>query len=197
MAQAVAVLPRQTMKTHAVLWPPCKKKKKMMGTLVQKVTEMEKKYDELSKAKDSSDSVCENAEKEMYTAPGRGDEDNLSRISAASRREERVSTDCKKKGCAAGGSKEEDSASESDFCVTLQGPEEDVFALLEADLEKEEQAGKPVAEKLVNITKNRFSVKLSEKKLKEKMDSHQIPENCLEIKAPPAERRNSGERKSG
>ena len=59
-----------------------------------------------------------------------------------------------------------------------------MFALLEADLEKEEQAGKPVAEKLVNITKNRFSVKLSEKKLKEKMDSHQIPENCFEIKAP-------------
>ena len=157
---------------------------KMMGTLVQKVTEMEKKYDELSKAKDSSDSVYENVEKEMYTAPGRGEEDNLSSISAASRREERVSTDSKKKGCAAGGSKEEDSASDSDFCVTLQGPEEDVFALLEADLEKEEQAGKPVAEKLANITKNRFSVKLSEKKLKEKMDSHQIPENCLEIKAP-------------
>ena len=38
----------------------------MMGTLVQKVTEMEKKYDELSKAKDSSDIVCENAEKEIY-----------------------------------------------------------------------------------------------------------------------------------
>ena len=60
---------------------------KMMGTLVQKVTEMEKKHDELSKAKDSSDSVCENAEKEMYTAPGRGEEDNLSSISAASRSE--------------------------------------------------------------------------------------------------------------
>ena len=155
----------------------------MMGTLVQKVTEMEKKYDEHSKAKDSSDSVYENAEKEMYTVPRRGEEDNLSSISAESQREERVSTESKKKGCAAGGSKEEDSASESDFCVTFQGPEEDVFALLEADLEKEEQAGKPVAEKLANITKNRFSVKLSEKKLKEKMDSHQIPENCLEIKA--------------
>ena len=155
----------------------------MMRTLVQKVTDMEKKYDELSKAKDSSDSVYENSEKEMYTALGRGEEDNLSSISAASRREERVSTDSKKKGCAAGGSKEEDSASESDFCVTLQGPKKDVFALLEADLEKE-QAGKPVAEKLANITKNRFSVKLSEKKLKEKMESHQIPENCLEIKAP-------------
>ena len=107
-----------------------------MGTLVQKVTEMEKKYDELSKAKDSSDSVCENMEKEMYTAPGRGEEDNLSSISAASRREERVSTDSKKKGFATGGSKEEDSAGESDLCVTFQGPEEDVFALLEADLEK-------------------------------------------------------------
>ena len=129
---------------------------KIMGTLVQKVTEMEKKYDELSEAKDSSDSVCENTEKEMYTAPGRGEEDNLSSISAASRREERVSTDSKKKGCAAGGSKEEDSASESDFCVMLQGPEEDVFALLEADLEKEEQAGKPVAEKLQTLPKTGF-----------------------------------------
>ena len=58
-----------------------------------------------------------------------------------------------------------------------------MFALLEADLEQE-QAGKPVAEKLANITENRFSVKLPEKKLKEKMGSRQIPENCLEIKAP-------------
>ena len=156
----------------------------MMGTLVQKVTEMEKKYDELSKAKDSSDSVCENAEKEMYTAPGRGEEDNLSSISAASRREERVSTDSKKKGCAAGGSKEEDLASESDFCVTLQGPEEDMFALLEADLEKEEQAGKPVAEKLANITKNRFSVKLSEKKLKKKWTVIKSRKTALKLKPP-------------
>ena len=84
----------------------------MMGTLVHKVTEIEKKYDELSKAKDSPDSVCENAEKEMYTAPGRGEEDNLSSISVTSRREERVSTKSQKKDC----------TSESDYCVTLQGP---------------------------------------------------------------------------
>ena len=41
----------------------------MMRTLVKKVIEIEKKYDELCKAKDSSDSVCENAEQEMYIAP--------------------------------------------------------------------------------------------------------------------------------
>ena len=34
--------------------------------------------------------------------------------------------------------KEEDLASENDFCVTFQGPEEGVFSMLEADLEKEE-----------------------------------------------------------
>ena len=111
----------------------------------------------------------------MYTALGRGEEDNFSSGLATSRREERVSTESKNKGCAAGGSKEEDSASESDLRVKFEGPEEDVFSLLEADLEKEEQAGKPVSDKLANITYNRFSVKLSEKKLKEKMDNHQSP----------------------
>ena len=55
-----------------------------MRTLVKKVTEMEKKYVEISKAKDSSDSVCEHSEQEMYTAPSRGAEDHLSSISAES-----------------------------------------------------------------------------------------------------------------
>ena len=74
--------------------------------------------------------MCENAETEMYTAPDRGNEDNLSSILATSRREERVSTESKREGCAAGGSKEEDSASESDFCVTFQGPMGDVLCLI-------------------------------------------------------------------
>ena len=45
---------------------------------MRKVTETEKKYNELSKAKDSLDSVCGNTETEMYTAPGKAEEDNLS-----------------------------------------------------------------------------------------------------------------------
>ena len=83
--------------------------------MVKKVTEIEKEY-ELSNAKDSSESVCENAEQEMYTARedssdnvcenteqemlctlprGRGEEDNLTSISAASGREEMVSAESK------------------------------------------------------------------------------------------------------
>ena len=52
-----------------------------------------------------------------------------------------------REGCAAGVSKEEDSASKSDFCVLFQGFEEDMFSLLEADLEKEEQVGKRILPK--------------------------------------------------
>ena len=63
----------------------------------QKETDIEKKFDELSKTKDSSDGVCEDAEKEMYTASGRGEEDNLSSISAISQREERVGTELREK----------------------------------------------------------------------------------------------------
>ena len=36
----------------------------------------------------------------------------------------------------------------------------------------------------VSKSRSRFSVKLSENKLKEKLDSHLIPENCAEIRAP-------------
>ena len=69
-----------------------------------------------------------------------------------------------------------DSISESDFCITeAQNEENDVFSLLEAYLDIQEKEGKPVAEKLAKVTKSRFSVKLSENKLKEKLDSHLGP----------------------
>ena len=65
-------------------------------------------------------------------------------------------------GCARGGSKN-------------TNEENDVFSLLEAYLDIQEKEGKPVAEKLAKVTKSRFSVKLSENKLKEKLDSHLGP----------------------
>ena len=73
-----------------------------------------------------------------------------------------------------------DSISESDFCITeAQNEENDVFSLLEADLDIQEKEGKPVAEKLAKVARSRFSVKLSENKLKEKLDSHLIPEKTV------------------
>ena len=51
-----------------------------------------------------------------------------------------------------------------------------MFSLLEADLDIQEKEGKPAAEKLAKVTSSRFSVKLSENKLKEKLDSHLIPD---------------------
>ena len=51
-----------------------------------------------------------------------------------------------------------------------------MFSLLEADLDMQEKEGKPVTEKLAKVTRSRFSVKLSENKLKKKLDSHLIPE---------------------
>ena len=59
-----------------------------------------------------------------------------------------------------------------------------MFSLLQADLDIQEKEGKPVAEKLAKVTKSRFSVKLSENELKEKLDSHLIPEDCAETRAP-------------
>ena len=60
----------------------------------------------------------------------------------------------------------------------------DVFSLLKADLDIQEKEGKPVAEKLVKVSRGRFYAKLPENKLKEKQDSHLIPENCTEIRPP-------------
>ena len=73
----------------------------MIGTLVQKVSDIETKYEQLrGKAMDEdSDSVCENS---MNTAPGRGEEDACSSVSARGRggeahtsRANRVGTDDK------------------------------------------------------------------------------------------------------
>ena len=155
----------------------------MIGTLVQKVSDMENKYEELrGKAMDEyADSVCEHS---MNTAPGRVEEDACSSVPARGRgvdahtsRADRVGTDNNQSadGCAMGGSKNThrhtDSISESDFCITVaQNEENDVFSLLEADLDLQEKEGKPVAEKLAKVARSRFSVKLSENKLKEKLD---------------------------
>ena len=56
----------------------------MIGTLVQKVSDIENKYEELrGKAMDEdADSVCEDS---MNTAPGRGEEDACSSIWARRR----------------------------------------------------------------------------------------------------------------
>ena len=134
----------------------------------------------------------------MNTAPGSGEEDACSSVparglvaDARTSRADRVGTDDNQSAdaCARSGSKNThrhtDSLSESDFCIAVARNEEnDVFPLLEADLDIQEKEGKPVAEKLAKVARSRFSVKLSENKLKEKLDSHLIPENCTEIRAP-------------
>ena len=52
-----------------------------------------------------------------------------------------------------------------------------------------------MAEKLVKVARSRFSVKLPEQKLKEKLDKHLIPENYTA--SPSTKFRNSGKRKLG
>ena len=59
-------------------------------------------------------------------------------------------------GCARGGSKnthrDTNSISESDFCITVaQNEENDVFCLLEADLDIQGKEGNPIAEKLAKV----------------------------------------------
>ena len=56
----------------------------VIGTLVQKVSDIENKYEELrGKAMDEgADSVCEDS---LNTAPGRGEEDACSSVSAGGR----------------------------------------------------------------------------------------------------------------
>ena len=145
----------------------------MIGTLVQKVSDIENKYEELrGKAMDEyADSVCEDS---MNTAPRRGrEEDACSSVSGRGRgadahtsRTDRVGTDDNQSadGCARDGSKnthrDTDSISESDFCITVaQNDKNDV---LEADLDIQKKEGKPVAEKLSKVARSRFSVKQTE-----------------------------------
>ena len=141
----------------------------MIGTLVQKVSDIENKYEELrGKAMDEgADSVCEDS---LNTAPGRGEEDACSSVSAGGRgadahtsQADRVGADDNQSadGCARDGSKnthtDTDSISESDFCITVaQNEQNDVFSLLEADLAIQEKEGKLVAERLAKVARSRF-----------------------------------------
>ncbi|KAK7087737.1 hypothetical protein V1264_021748 [Littorina saxatilis] len=77
-----------------------------------------------------------------------------------------------------------DDESESGFCVVLDSQDSDVFSQMEADLEVVEPVGMPVNEKLANITKSRFTVRMPEPKLKEKMSAVLTPGNCLETRPP-------------
>ena len=60
----------------------------------------------------------------------------------------------------------------------------DILDDLAAEIEQGEKEGPPVAEKLAKITCNRFTVKLPDQKLQEKMEKYPIPENCKDIRAP-------------
>ena len=147
----------------------------MMGTLIQKVSDIENKYTELKSRAKVSDSVCQ-IDESMNITPGRDEEDEiddcLSSVSARGQEKQTphvdmVGTDEQSDGCAGGDNKntnkESDPVSDSEFCVTVKWQDEDVFSLLEADLKTQEQAGKPVVKKLAKVTRNLFSVKLPNK----------------------------------
>ena len=117
---------------------------------------------------EDADSVCEDS---MNTAQGRDEEDACNSVFGQGPRRRctyipgqqgRHRDNQNVDGFARGGSKnthtDTDSISESDFCITVAQNEE-----------------KPVAGKLAKVTaRSRFSVKLSENKLKEKPDFRKL-----------------------
>ena len=58
------------------------------------------------------------------------------------------------------------------------------MTLLEEDVEVGERLGQAVAEKLGTIARGRFTVRLPEEKLKDKLSKYPPPENCQELKPP-------------
>ena len=58
----------------------------------------------------------------------------------------------------------------------------DVFSMLEVDLEK--RTGWKICSKKTKTKKTPLFVKRPERKAKEEVDSHSIPEDCIEFKAP-------------
>ena len=59
-----------------------------------------------------------------------------------------------------------------------------MLTLLAADLEQERVVGPTINEKLAEISKSRFRQKMSESKLKSKMDKYPVPENCPDVSPP-------------
>ena len=112
-----------------------------------------------SEVEQKSDSVCQSDES-MNTAQGRGEEDDindsLSSVLARGQEEytphaDRVGTDDEwwLRWGRQQGHAHWVRLSESDFCVSIEGQDEDVFFLLEADIEIQEQVGKPITEKVI------------------------------------------------
>ena len=179
---------------------------KQMGVLMQKVTDIEHKYEE-DKTSSSSEfnavSDSKNDDEETDTENGdvlcsqaspadgvgvskKGDCSSAGGESSGVQKHG-VSVSKKGDGSSAGGESSGvqvfDTASDAGFCVE-QDEESDVFSLLEAELEVGEKLGKPVTEKLANITNSRFTTKMPFSKLEEKMTLHQIPENSTTIRPP-------------
>ena len=87
------------------------------------------------------------------------------------------------------GESQTDSDDESNFCVEVRDADEktddpDILTLLEEDVEVGERLGQAVAEKLGTIARGRFTVRLPEEKLKDKLSKYPPPENCQELKTP-------------
>ena len=87
------------------------------------------------------------------------------------------------------GESQTDSDDESDFCVEVRDADEttddpDILTLLEEDLEVGERLGPAVAEKLGTIARGRFTARLLEQKLKDKLSKYPPPENCQDLKPP-------------
>ena len=84
---------------------------------------------------------------------------------------------------------EVDTDTDSEFCVVIpqtkeSGLKADMLTLLAADLEQERPVGPTVNEKLAEISRSRFRQKMTESKLKNKMDIYPVPENCPDVSPP-------------
>ena len=86
------------------------------------------------------------------------------------------------------GESQTDSDDKSNSCVEVRDADEttddpDILTLLEEDLEVGERLGPAVAEKLETIARGRFTVRLPEQKLKDKLSKYPPPE-CQELNPP-------------
>ena len=157
--------------------------KEMMLKLMDKVNTMEQNQARMFNASSNATVSCEGHGLETGQALASRAGSNTSQASGAS------TSRCEVESVAGRGNIDETASDlESGFQVDLSPETDDhdcdVLSLLEADLETQEEYGRPVHDKLARIANNRFTVKLPDGKLKEKMSVVLTPDNCLGIRPP-------------
>ena len=158
-------LPKENVDTHLTVAEQMHQMQQMMGAIMNKSQKWKAEHDQTVAAESENESVSD--------SPARGGLNKALELTVNSARGKKSHS-------------EVDTDTDSEFCVAIHQTKEsglkvDMLTLLAVALEQEHVVGPTVNEKLAEISKSRFHQKMTESRLKSKMDKYPVPENCPDV----------------